>query len=132
MLLELLKFKSEWTPEEVAIALKLLPVFTLSVNQMFWWIGMIIGVAIALKLLPVFTLKQLKPLIWAGATYIVAIALKLLPVFTPNNGCSAGADKPVSNFCRNRPQALTCFHTVPVFNAGNLCLFKLQNTNLSF
>ena len=33
---------------------------------------------------------------------------------------------------RNRPQALTCFHTVPVFNVENLCLFKLQNTNLSF
>ena len=34
--------------------------------------------------------------------------------------------------CRNRPQALTCFHTAAVFNAENLRLFKPQNTNLSF
>ena len=33
---------------------------------------------------------------------------------------------------RNRPQALTCFHTAAVFNAENLRLFKPQNTNLSF
>ena len=32
----------------------------------------------------------------------------------------------------NRPQALTCFHTAADFNAGNLRLFKPQNTNLSF
>jgi len=39
-------------------------------------------------------------------------------------------DRVLKFLSRNRPQALTCFHTAAVFNAENLCLFKPQNTNL--
>ena len=59
----------------------------------------------------------------------VAIALRLLPVFT--RGINGIVEKK-QELCRNRPQALTCFHTAAVFNAENLRLFKPQNTNLSF
>ena len=88
----------------------------------------------------------------------VSIALRLLPVFTRAHYESV-LDGEIALRCRNRPQALTCFHTfssvlridekirgiregfnrpqaltcfhtAAVFNAENLCLFKLQNTNL--
>jgi len=60
---------------------------------------------------------------------ISAIALKLLPVFTRGKLIVRGKVKAFDE-SRNRPQALTCFHTAAVFNAENLCLFKPQNTNL--
>ena len=63
----------------------------------------------------------------------VSIALRLLPVFTRGKIVvrgNVGDWSCIDSF--NRPQALTCFHTAAVFNAENLCLFKPQNTNLSF
>ena len=94
---------SRWNPERVAIALKLLPVFT-------HWLLRIAEDWLGRK--------------WSqspSSSYLFSHFAK--SAFSPNNR---------GTISRNRPQALTCFHTAAVFNTENLRLFKPQNTNLSF
>ena len=118
--------KLEVKVKKVSIALKLLPVFTGRKRRKKS--DSCSNVAIALRLLPVFTLER-AAMIPRKIELMVSIALKLLPVFTHFFYCFH-RNSNIKSF--NRPQALTCFHTAAVFNAENLCLFKPQNTNLSF